>query len=487
MPFLLLLILTPPCLQESWPEPGSGMTSPGRAAFLTWAAVAGAVAVAVLWAVVVRRQLARDPGRRDAWLHRYGPWRVYHLVLLAGLYGLSVYYFGWGWAVQRLLGTASVPPGAELLVLAPFLVGLGLSWVCFYEIEWALHAAAGAADGYWTRREYLGHQVRHNLALVFLPVALLMALKGLRWLAGDAGREWGAAITALSAVLAVAVFVAMPWLLKLVLGLRPLPDGLLRRRLLAAAGRLGFRCSDILLWNTRGGVANALVAGVLPLLRYVVLTDRLVAELSPDEIEAVFGHEVGHIKHRHMLYYVGFLVASMMAVWAVVAVYVLPRLDAVPSLHERDDLAVLALIGLLGAYIFVVFGFVSRSCERQADLYGCRAVSCTRPDCAGHDGTAPLPPGGAGLCPTGIRTFIAALEKVCDLNGISRDRPGLLQSWQHSTPARRVGFLRRVQADPVVERRFQRATTVAKGLLLVSLVAVLVILGQLHGWGKLLF
>jgi Zn-dependent protease with chaperone function len=486
MPFLLLLILTPPCLQETWPEPGFGLVSPLRIACLTWTGITGAVALAVLWAVCVRRQLARDPAQRDAWLQRYGPWRVYHLFLLAGLYGLSLYLFGWGWAVQRLLALASVPPGAELLILAPFLVGLALSWGCFYEIERALHDTADSRGRFWTRWEYLGHQARHNLALVFIPVVLLVGLKALRWLAPDAHRGWGEGITALSVVLAVGVFLAMPWFLRLVLGLRPLPDGPLRFRLLAAAERLHFRCSDVLLWNTRGGVANALVAGVLPFLRYVVLTDRLVAELRPEEIEAVFGHEVGHVKHRHMLYYLGFLIASVAAVWAVVAIYVLPHFNDVPSLSNRGDLAVLALIGLLAVYIFVVFGFVSRSCERQADLYGCRAVSCTRPDCQGHDGPWTLPPGGSGLCPTGIRTFIAALEKVCDLNGISRDKPGLLQSWQHSTPARRVIFLERVLAEPVQEQRFQRLTTVIKGLLLVSLLAVLVVLGQLHGWGNLL-
>jgi Zn-dependent protease with chaperone function len=485
MPFLLLFILTPPCLQDSWPEPGFGMDSPARTAFLTWTAVALAVAVAGVWAGGVRFQLAHDPAYRDRWLQRYGPWRVYHLCLLAGVYGLALYVFGWGWAVQRLLGSAGVPPGGELLILAPFLVGLGLSWLCFYEIERALHAAAGAHDRYWTRREYLGHQARHNLVLVCIPVVLLIGLKSLRWLATDASPVWGGTITALSIVIAASVLVAMPWLLRLVLGLRPLPEGPVRQRLLVAARRLGFGCSDILLWDTRGGVANALVAGVFPVLRYIVLTDRLVAELSADEIEAVFGHEVGHIKHRHMFYYLGFLLASIGAVWAVTAIYVLPHFDEVPSLSNRGDLAVLALIGLLGVYVFVVFGFVSRGCERQADLFGCRAVSCTRADCQGHDGTA-LPPGGAGLCPTGIRTFITALEKVCDLNGISRDRPGLLQSWQHSTPARRVNFLQRVIADPATAPRFQRVITVVKGLLLASLVAVLLILGQLYGWGKLM-
>jgi STE24 endopeptidase len=295
-------------------------------------------------------------------------------------------------------------------------------------------------------------------------------------LAVDASPIWGGLITGLSIALAIGVLVAMPWLLRLLLGLKPLPEGPLRTRLLAAARRLHFRCSNILLWDTRGGIANALVAGVFPVLRYVVLTDRLAAELSADEIEAVFGHEVGHVKHRHMFYYLGFLLTSVGAVWAVVAIYVLPHFDDVPSLSNRGDLAVLALIGLLGAYIFVVFGFVSRRCERQADVYGCRAVSCASPDCLEHGDGVSLAARGRGLCATGIRTFIRALEKVAMVNGISRDRPGFLQSWQHSTIAKRVEFLQRVLDDRGVERAFQRRVALVKwglaltlGLLLAAL------------------
>jgi Zn-dependent protease with chaperone function len=485
MPFLLLLVLTPPCLQDSWREPGFWTASPLRIVGLTWAAMAGVVAVATVWAVAVRRRLAVDPGRRDAVLQNYGRWRIYHFFGLAGLYALSLYGFGWGWAVQSLLGTTTLPPGGELLILAPFLTGLLLSWLCFYEIERAVHDADGPG-GYWTRRECLGFQVRHNL-LVLVPVALLIGMKALRWLTAGAHPVWGALGSGLDVLVALGCFIAMPWLLRLAWGLKPLPPGPLRDRLLAAARRLKFRCSDILIWNTRGGVANALVVGFFPLLRYVVMTDRLVAELSPGELEAVFGHEVGHIKHRHMLYYLGFLVISMLAVWAVLAVFVLPHFESVPSLTNRDDLSVLAVVVLLAAYLFVVFGFVSRSCERQADVYGCRAVSCSRADCTGHAADSGPAAGVGGLCPTGIRTFIAALEKVGRLNGISRDRPGWLQSWQHSTIARRVGFLERVSADPQLETRFQRGITVVKGLLLASLLVLLVVLGCSYGWDRLVF
>jgi STE24 endopeptidase len=139
-------------------------------------------------------------------------------------------------------------------------------------------------------------------------------------------------------------------------------------------------------------------------------------------------------------------------------------------------LAALPVVAVLLAYIFVVFGFLSRRCERQADLYGCRAVSCLRPDCDGHGPDAALGEHGRGLCPTGIHTFVRALEKVAVLNGISRDRPGFLQSWQHSTIARRVDFLHRVLYDPAEERLFQRRVTLVKWALIVVLGGTLAVL-----------
>src|SRR5205823_12163326 len=132
---------------------------------------------------------------------------------------------------------------------------------------------------------------------------------------------------------------------------------------------------------THGGVANAMVVGIVPWVRYVLLTDRLTTEMTGDEVEAVFGHEVGHIKHRHMLYYLGFLLISLtvvMETWKAI------DLQWFINRSAREDLAILPLVASLGAYIFVVFGFLSRRCERQADIFGCRAVSCANVACLGH-------------------------------------------------------------------------------------------------------
>jgi STE24 endopeptidase len=217
-----------------------------------------------------------------------------------------------------------------------------------------------------------------------------------------------------------------------------------------------------------------MVVGLLPRLRYVVLTDRLLIDLTPDEIEAVFGHEVGHVKHHHMLYYFSFLSISLMVlvgVWQLLDPLLAPHFSILRS--QGAEWTWPMVIGSLVVYIFVVFGFLSRRCERQADIFGCRAVSCGQPDCQGHEEQAIDKSHGQWLCPTGIRTFIQALEKVAILNGISRNRPGWLQSWQHSTIAARVDFLQRMLVDSSIEPHFQRRVFLVKCVLMVCLIALL--------------
>jgi Zn-dependent protease with chaperone function len=525
MQLLLLLFLMLACLPERW-EPVAWVGSPARSAILTWLSMLCVIGTATIIAQRVCWKLNDNPLAREGVLHRYARLRFLHLLTLCIVYVVSVFAFGWGATVQQYFhvtewyrdlvddtllapgaevsfgagiallmregGRYVLAPGAELFVLAPFVLGLLGSWASFYDAERALHRVPGSepsAEQFWGRGAYVWFHFRQNLAMVFIPVLLLLVEKGLRRLFPDWGTTAGAAVGLLGALL---VFAAMPWLLRLVLGLKPLPDGPLRQRLLSTSRRLKFRCNDVLLWQTRGNVANAMVAGVLPCLRYVLLTDRLASDLTSDEVEAVFGHEIGHVKHHHMLYYVGFLMISMAVVWAGIVIGLTELVAWLPDLEKTlegsawQDLALVPPIILLGTYLFLVFGFLSRRCERQADIYGCRAVSCARPDCTGHKPDVVYAPHGRGLCATGIDTFIDALEKVALLNGISRDRPGWLQSWQHSTIGRRVEFLERVRADAAVAKRFQRRVALIKWALLVGLGCLLVLLGTLFGWERLI-
>jgi Zn-dependent protease with chaperone function len=474
MPFLLLLILTVACLPGKWPEAPAWL-GPGGCLLFTWAGTALLVGLAGVMARFLCRRLIRDPGERPAVLRRYGSLRYYHLLGLLTFYLTALYSLGWTDTVRRHLFDRSEFPGVELLILAPFLLGLVLSWALFYDVEQTVRGNTRSGDGrsFPSRWSFVGVQTRFNLILVCPPLLLMIVQQLIVGVFPDLGRDW--IFPALSVGLLVALFLGIPWILRLWLGLKPLPEGPLRDRLLAAARRLNFRCRDILLWNTRHGVANAMVTGLLPSLRYVVVTDRLLTDLTPDEIEAVFGHEVGHVKHHHLLFYFVFLLLSMVAVAGVweagaellsqggVQEALQSWLPGVTDWVDADEVvAVLPLLTALGAYIFLVFGFLSRRCERQADIYGCRAVSCGRAGCFGHGGGAVPAPLARGLCPTGIRIFVEALEKVARVNGISRDRPGWLSSWQHSTIALRVEFLQRMSTEPGLEAHFQRRVGLVK-------------------------
>lgn len=517
MSFLLMIFLTVVCLVREYPPPPFWSASPQQAVLLTLIAVC-LVGLHAFW--VSRRvswPLSRDPSCRETLLGRYERWRLVHQFVQFLVYGLILLVLGWRWALQEAGARLGYElPGLEVLTLAPFVVGQILTWVFFYDADRAAHRAAHrlldadpfsqtlldtrppTAAPFGGRWSYVGFQLRQRLALVFLPVMLLILQKEVFRFIPEEWHRWQGFAHFVAIGGLATIFVIMPILIRLVLGLKPLPAGALRERLLQAMKRLGFRCSDVLLWNTRSGMANAMVIGLVPWLRYVVFTDRLVEEFPEEEVEAVFGHEVGHIRHQHMLYYLAFLMTSMMVIGLLSEYYLLPFLGDsmvlltanvpwLPSfLREafgpRSDLMLIPVVAALLIYIFVVFGFLSRRCERQADIFGCRAVSCADPACSGHFADPILPSRGRGLCPTGIWTFIRALEKVALVNGISRNRPGFLQSWQHSTISRRVAFLRRMLSDPTLEPRFQRRLFFIKSILLVTLLLLLAILIGLHGW-----
>src|SRR5437762_2320201 len=90
------------------------------------------------------------------------------------------------------------------------------------------------------------------------------------------------------------------------------------------------------------------------------------------------GHRfVDHVKHRHMMLYLAFLMMSM----ALLGAILLPILRS--WVNGRQDLQMAPFMAMMSAYIFVFFGFLSRRCERQADIYGCRVASCGKTDCTG--------------------------------------------------------------------------------------------------------
>jgi Zn-dependent protease with chaperone function len=504
MTFLLMVFLAGVCLFETYPT--AVWAGPVWLAWLVTLLSLGLLGLHAAWiSWRVRTRLVQQPTQLDRHLARYDRERIVHGAFILIVYLLVLSVLGWGHAVRSLGGGH----GTEILLLAPFLLAQLLSWACFYDADRAIHATThrlldgapfthslevpqSAVPSFGSRWAYVGFQFQQKLALVLIPLFLLIARQELFRLLPEGWASGTLPSYLLTALGLTAIFLGMPLLIRAVLGLRPLEPGPLRDRLEATARRLGFRLSDILVWNTRNGMANAMIVGLVPWVRYVVFTDKLLEEFTPEEVQAVFGHELGHVKHQHMLFYMLFLTLSMIALGLLTDSYLLPGLaftsvwlaESWPGLvpmelatwfDPKSGFSLVMVLGMLLVYVYVVFGFLSRHCERQADVYGCRAVSCGRDTCSGHDEKTSYSPEGA-LCQTGVRTFTRALDRVALLNGIDREKPGFFQSWQHSTIARRVQFLLRMLLDPRSETRFQRRLATFKWSLVTGLSALLIAL-----------
>ncbi len=162
-----------------------------------------------------------------------------------------------------------------------------------------------------------------------------------------------------------------------------------RTRLDALAARIGVHVRDFRVIKGRGQkVANAAQMGVLPGLRYVLLTDYLLDELEPHQLEAVVAHELGHARRHHVLVKLG----------AVVGVWI--ALEALLLALGRGSGAATALLTLP---VFIAFPFGILLVQ---GLVGVR-LETAADDIAAHE--------------VGAQPLVEALEHIGQLNDTKRD------------------------------------------------------------------
>ena len=121
--------------------------------------------------------------------------------------------------------------------------------------------------------------------------------------------------------------------------------------------------------------ANAALTG-LGATRRIILADTLLENYSPDEIEAVLAHELGHHVHNHILKSIGVQAAvTFVGFWAAnwMLHYAMDRWHIFETLSDFANLPLLVL-SFDGAFIRADAGAkrLSRFNERQADRYAFR-------------------------------------------------------------------------------------------------------------------
>lgn len=407
----------------------------------------------------------------------------------------AVITLGWGWAVWnhvRVDGPNGpvLAPLAELLLPAPYFLTLFFNWAIYWYAETQIEIARGH-QRYWPLLNYWGFQFRKFLIVVMLPVLLMTSFQGVnRLLPQLTGTSW---FQTLGLIGMLMLMLILPRFIKVALGWQAFPNGPLRDHLEGTAQRLGIVYTDLLLWPTSGSMVNAMVSGMVRWARYIVFTDKILDHMTPEELDAIVGHELGHVRYYHIPYYTLFFMVSALA--SACALAAIPNhfgwtLQSFPE--EIVPWLALPMFALMAGYYFIFFGMLSRRCERQADIFGSRAGSCTDPDCHGHDATTVLAPRGQALCRTGVLTMIAALDKVGVLNGYtSGGNPTLwqrlvqwFQAWQHGPIRARIAFLERLAEHPELAARHDRHVRWFRIGLMLVLLGTIALSARLMGWSE---
>ncbi len=348
------------------------------------------------------------------------------LVILAGyVYGLNIKYY-----LKFVPGFETYLTSTGFIGIMLYLLLLMVVWYWSYPVYRRLHGSA------MTRWSFLRSHIGFQLALLvpWLFISLVSDILQFFPLPVFFSSELGQAFT--SGVILIFFLLLAPWLVVRLWRCEPLPPIPARIELEEFCRTHHFKVGDFMLWPLLGGeMLTAGVMGLLPRIRYILLTRGIINLLSIDELKAVVAHEMGHVRRYHLLFYMLFFLAYSVMVYSIQDTLLLFLFRQSPLLQwamspTTFHLTIFSLIYtlpiliLMVVYFRFVFGFFMRNSERQADLFALRLI--------GH----PF-------------TLVSSLEKIAFHSGHIEDLP----SWHHFSISERIRFLKQCYEDPSLIRR----------------------------------
>ncbi len=236
---------------------------------------------------------------------------------------------------------------------------------------------------------------------------------------------------------------------------KPLEAGYDRIRIEKLCQRAGMKYADILHWPIFGGkMITAGVMGLVKRFRYILVTDGLLRFLSPEEIDAVIAHEIGHVKKKHILFYLFFFAGFMLISYASFDLFIYAILYAEPLFRwigttGFNQVAVtsvffsLVVITTFLVYFRFIFGYFMRNFERQADCYVYTLFNSAFP-------------------------LITTLNKIAVTSGQPADKP----NWHHFSIAERIQYLKKCEQDQIWVKRQDKKIKKSIAVYLAGLVFV---------------
>ncbi len=338
------------------------------------------------------------------------------------LYGLDLPYF-----FQKSPVFSQAPVLSAIVCLFIFSLHLGVIWFFAYRSHRIIYQSETS------RRSY----ILTNMAFAF-PVVLpwllltgiidlinLMPFETLKQMLNTTLGELVYTLVFLSGLAMIG-----PILIQKFWQCQPLKSGSARQRIEQLCARAGVKYANILKWPLfEGRVITAGVMGLVNKFRYILVTDALLNFLTPDEIDAVIAHEIGHVRRHHLWLYILFIVGYMILTYTTfnLVIYLLIGSEFIYGVLNNAGFKPMTIISTLvsvGAialfilYFRYVFGYFMRNFERQADAHVYTLFSSAR-------------------------ALISTLNKIAVTSRQPPDKP----NWHHFSINQRVTFLRRCEYD----------------------------------------
>jgi STE24 endopeptidase len=310
--------------------------------------------------------------------------RYQRLKLIAGLGSLllSLGYFAlaalvWGPSLNALVRQVVGADRWGRLVVLGFIYVVGLELLTLPLAFWSGHVLehhyelSNQTLGGWVWRRAKGYLVGGLIGLI-----LLLGLYTVIWYTGSwwwlwAALGWLAVTLILGQVLPVVI-------LPLFYKVTPFNDASLQTRLKRLAEGTGLTVQGLyrLHLSAETRKANAALAG-LGRTRRVLLGDTLLDSFTPEEIEVVFAHELGHHVYRHLLkMIVGSVAVSALSFWlagqvlrAAASKLGYPGDLMPPGIDPAALPLLLPVLSVVGLVVAPFQNAMSRLFERQCDRY----------------------------------------------------------------------------------------------------------------------
>lgn len=344
----------------------------------------------------------------------------------------------------------------ELMILAPIVFSMVASWAIFYELQVAMSEIDGPRPKqskfqfrFWQQWKTINQTIRPRLdfisirfrlyfLLVLLPISLFVLARDLAAISSALPDSVASMMTGMSFI---AVLVFFPLMILFIWKTSKIQPNVVRDELLLICKQHHLRVLDVRRWDTGNQVINAVVVGMVPRFRMILLSDGLLKHFEPNEVEAVLRHEAGHIRLWHLPTRLLFMALPLIALAICDFQGFSFQADADNMLNWLGGPFLLPLTGL-AIYVLLTTMWLSHQMEYEADIYAIQSDL---------DDDTQAAPSLRPICPERAADMRNTLLRLAAVSPSELDR----RTFFHPSIRDRIDFIERVSESAPIAARFK--------------------------------